>query len=54
MDFEDKLKVMIQHFPAKAEERNPIIIAELEKVAVDHPQTEQGKKALELMKRLKK
>lgn len=32
VDFEDKLKVMIQHFPAKAEERNPIIIAELEKV----------------------
>ena len=28
-------------------------IAELEKVAVDHPQTEQGKKALELIKRLK-
>lgn len=32
VDFEDKLKVMIQHFPAKAEERNPVIIEELEKV----------------------
>ncbi len=31
-----------------------LYIAELEKVAVDHPQTEQGKKALELIKRLKK
>ena len=29
-------------------------IAALEKVAVDYPQTEQGKKALEIMKRLKK
>jgi tetratricopeptide (TPR) repeat protein len=29
-------------------------IAELEKVAVEYPQTEQGKKALELIKRLKK
>ena len=28
-------------------------IAELEKVAVDHSQTEQGKKALELIKQLK-
>ncbi len=32
VDFEDKLKVMIQHFPVKAEERNPLIIAELEKL----------------------
>ena len=31
-----------------------LYIAELEKVAVDYPQTEQGKKALELIKRLKK
>ena len=29
-------------------------IAALEKVAVDYSQTEQGKKALEIMKRLKK
>jgi tetratricopeptide (TPR) repeat protein len=31
-----------------------LYIAELEKVAVDYPQTEQGDKALELIKRLKK
>ncbi|MEQ8474901.1 hypothetical protein [Fulvivirga sp.] len=31
-DFEDKLKVMIQHFPVKAEERNPLIIDELTKL----------------------
>ncbi len=31
-DFEDKLKMMIQKYPIKAEERNPLIIAELEKV----------------------
>ena len=30
-----------------------LYIAELEKVAVDHSQTEQGKKALELIKQLK-
>jgi len=29
-------------------------IAALEKVVVDYPQTEQGKKALEIIKRLKK
>ncbi|QSE96719.1 hypothetical protein [Fulvivirga lutea] len=32
VDFEDKLKVMIQQFPSKAEERNPMIISELEKL----------------------
>ncbi|MEQ8924457.1 MAG: hypothetical protein RLO81_01525 [Fulvivirga sp.] len=32
IDFEDKLKVMIQQFPSKAEERNPLIISELEKL----------------------
>lgn len=31
-DFEDKLKVMIQNYPLKAEERNPLIIEELEKL----------------------
>lgn len=31
-DFEDKLKVMIQHFPVQAEERNPLIIEELSKL----------------------
>ena len=34
--------------------KKELYIAELEKVAVDYPQTEQGKKALELIKRLKK
>ncbi len=32
VDFEDKLKVLIQHYPAKAEERNPLIVEELEKL----------------------
>ena len=32
IDFEDKLKVMIQQFPIKAEERNPMIIEELEQL----------------------
>lgn len=31
-DFEDKIKVMIQQYPSRAEERNPLIIAELEKL----------------------
>ena len=31
-DFEDKMKVMIQQYPARSEERNPLIIAELEKL----------------------
>ncbi|MBL6449985.1 hypothetical protein JMN32_26970 [Fulvivirga sp. 29W222] len=31
-DFEDKIKVMIQQYPVSAEERNPIIISELEKL----------------------
>ena len=31
-NFEDKLKVMIQQFPVSAEERNPMIIDQLEKV----------------------
>ena len=31
-DFEDKMKVMIQQYPSRAEERNPLIIAELEKL----------------------
>tara|TARA_R110001632_G_scaffold140060_1_gene255951 strand:+ start:57082 stop:59292 length:2211 start_codon:yes stop_codon:yes gene_type:complete len=35
-------------------QRKESYIAALEKVAVDYPQTEQGKKALEIMKRLKK
>lgn len=32
VDFEDKLKVLIQQYPAKAEERNPILIEELEQL----------------------
>ncbi|MEM9857155.1 MAG: hypothetical protein AAF843_07355 [Bacteroidota bacterium] len=28
-DFEDKLKILIQHYPIDAEERNPMIIEEL-------------------------
>ena len=32
VDFEDKLKVAIQQYPSKAEERNPMIIEELEKI----------------------
>lgn len=32
IDFEDKLKVTIQQYPSKAEERNPLIIEELEKI----------------------
>lgn len=39
-DFEDKLKVMIQQFPSKAEERNPIIIEELSKVNAILPKLE--------------
>ncbi len=35
-------------------QRKESYIAALEKVAVDFPQTEQGKKALEIIKRLKK
>ena len=35
-------------------QRKESYIAALEKVAVDYPQTEQGKKALEIIKRLKK
>lgn len=31
-DFEDKMKVLIQHYPQNALERNPMIIEELEKV----------------------
>ncbi|MDX1629094.1 MAG: hypothetical protein R3345_10375 [Fulvivirga sp.] len=31
-DFEDKMKIMIAQFPASAQERNPLIIEELEKV----------------------
>lgn len=31
-DFEDKIKIMINQFPAGAAERNPLIIKELEKV----------------------
>lgn len=31
-DFEDKMKVMVQQYPAGATQRNPIIIEELEKV----------------------
>lgn len=31
-DFEDKMKVMIQQYPARSEERNPLIIAELKKL----------------------
>lgn len=31
-NFEDKLKIMIQNFPVSAEERNPLIIDQLEKV----------------------
>lgn len=31
-DFEDKMKIMISQLPTSAEERNPIIISELEKV----------------------
>lgn len=31
-DFEDKMKVMIQQYPARSEERNPLIIDELKKL----------------------
>ena len=31
-NFEDKLKILIQQYPLKADERNPLIIDELEKV----------------------
>lgn len=33
-DFEDKLKILIQHYPIDAEERNPMIIEELK--ALNH------------------
>ncbi|MEM6522388.1 MAG: hypothetical protein AAF693_01295 [Bacteroidota bacterium] len=31
-DFEDKLKILIQQYPVDAEDRNPLIIAELKKL----------------------
>lgn len=37
VDFEDKLKVLIQQYPAKAEERNPILIEELEQLNIILP-----------------
>lgn len=40
-DFEDKMKVMIQQYPVSAKERNPIIIAEIEKVNTILPKLDQ-------------
>jgi hypothetical protein len=40
-DFEDKLKVMIQMYPTKAAERNPMVIAELEKLNTILPKLDQ-------------
>lgn len=40
-DFEDKMKVMIQQYPVNAKERNPHIIAEIEKVNTILPKLDQ-------------
>ena len=41
-DFEDKLKVLIQHYPVDAEDRNPQIIEELEKLNDILPKLDQN------------
>lgn len=40
-DFEDKMKVMIQQYPANARERNPLIIEELESLNSILPKLDQ-------------
>lgn len=41
-DFEDKIKVLIQQYPAKASERNPLINDELEKLNSILPKLDPG------------
>ena len=40
-DFEDKLKVLIQHYPIDAQDRNPMIIDELKKLNSILPKLDQ-------------